>query len=185
VKHIINSGFILLCLAALLVSASTYGPEGLIDFENRFNDCEHENTKLISLKNDTFKIKYPEFWKEDNQLKNGLDISSSDFPDSNLRTVLLTIVPYSQFKAFARKNPMVNYYLYSEGEFKGHDAVFMIRNDLKKGNDDTVFWRAELKLIDEKNDLLYILVFGKPAHMNQEPNWCEFSSIVKSLSPQL
>jgi len=107
-------------------------------------------------------------------------ISSSDFPDSLQRGFMLSVVPFKEY--YLKQNPNIDYHQFKTGIYNGHKAIHLVRNDLyPKEADKTVYWRSELKIVNEAENLIYIIVYGKRHELNEEPMWCEFQIIMDSL----
>lgn len=167
----------LFCTLIVLVSCNR-SSTGFDLFEG-CND-KMDTSAYSELSHDLFSIKYPVNWNHDLEMPVGLDISSADFPDTLSRGFMLSVVPYRDF--YLKKNPEVNYHTFKVINYKGHNAVFLIRKDLdKRESDNTVYWRAELKIVNKAKTQVYFLVIGKRHSVDQEPEWCEFKGIVESL----
>lgn len=147
--------------------------------ETFFLNCQEFNQadSLTTKTHDLFEIKYPSGWEHVN-FTQALVLSSKNYPDSVNREFTLSVLPYQEF--YLKKNHLIQYYKFQKGTFKDYDCVALIRNDLyPKG--DSVFWRSEIKIVNKKKDLVYLLFFGKRSDKSEEPRWCEFEPIVNSL----
>ena len=167
---------IIFSLSIFLISHSSNGKKTEIGL---FNNCgvSEKNIETVTITNQLFDIQYPSDWNIDNELKQGVDISSRNFPDSIERGFMLSVVPFQDF--YFKENKMIKYYRFEKGEYNGYEAIFLTRNDLGIKEDSTVYWRNELKV--KKGDNLYQLVFGLRNKAKVEPEWCDFKGIINSL----
>ena len=169
-------------ILTLCISCTNTAQETKSIGQGIFTNCSDDSTKseYSTLEQDLFAIEYPINWNEDNKLKQGLDISSTDFPDSLQRGFMLSVIPYQSF--YMKQNPQIDYFRFEKGSYNGFKAILLTRNDLQSREvDNTIYWRSELKIVNKQQDQIYILVFGKRHEKDAEPSWCEFEKIIKSL----
>lgn len=149
---------------------------------NIFEGCSRniEDTSYKTVNHDLFSIEIPSDWQADQEPEQGINISSTAFPDAKKRGFVLSVVPHKDF--CFKKNSLVDYYRFQKGTYNGYRAILLMRDDLMKlASKNTVYWRTELKILNKKEDWLYILVMGKRATATKEPNWCEFQKMIQSL----
>lgn len=142
-----------------------------------FTDCDIILNDTI-ITNEYFQIGYPEKWRSTNELPQGIDIEYSD-QDSIKHGFMLSCVPYSEI--YFKPNKFVKYVKFQRILYDGYEGVFFMRNDLFP-EDETVYWRGELRLYTKDKSQAYFLVFGSRASRNAEPDWCRFSSIFRGFS---
>ncbi len=126
-----------------------------------------------------FHIETPANWNIDQKLKKGMAISARSFPDSNQRNFMLSVMPYQDY--YFKKNGRINYFKFETGIYKNYKAIYLVRNDLqKRATDNSAYWRAELKILNKKENMIYHIAIGKRNSLNTIPEWCEFQRIVES-----
>ncbi len=148
-----------------------------------FSQCKSEGTTQndTTLLNEEFTISIPKEWNQKFMMATAFEINSQDFPDSMKRGFTLTILPYAEM--YLKKNPYVNYHHFSRIQYRDWEAIFLIRNDLfPEKSDKTVYWRTELKLINQPKTRIFCMIFGRRHDRNSEPDWCDFKRIVESFS---
>lgn len=125
-------------------------------------------------------MSYPSSWKTDFEMDFGIDISSTNYPDSIYRGFNVSVLDYEDY--YFKKNPLINYYSFTPFRYKGLRGLYYVRDDLGfRSADSSAYWRAEMKLYDKKANEIYYIILGKRHTISEEPNWCDFSPMLKSL----
>lgn len=155
-------------------------PEIEIPFFDGCRKSERTASQDTTVVHDLFEITCGGHWNFDSHMPQGVDISSTNFPDSAYRTLMLSIYPGQNASYYMKKNPIIDYHRFEEGEIDGRQALVFTRNDLQPSDDGTVYWRSEIKIRGATGDV-YHLVFGVRQSADHEPDWCEFQAVVSSL----
>ena len=177
-----------LCLVCLvLLTSSCTGTKDLtFDKLNRnyfgnVDNCESLDPSILTEKdNKTLRVQYPSLWETDFEVDFGIDISSTHYPDSCYRGFNVSVLDFEDY--YFKKNPLINYYSFTKFRYKGMRGLYYVRDDLGlRSADSNAYWRAEMKLYDKKSDEIYYIILGKRHTLSGEPNWCDFSPMMKSL----
>jgi hypothetical protein len=168
----------LLCIGTVCIAfLQCSNQESLTVNKLLFEECAAvDEQSMNSFLNTSYNISIPQHWEEHDEEGTTRFEGTGEDAGLNLR---VSILPYKVM--YFSKNPDVNYVRYHRLKFKDHTTILLTRNDLFQDEEDTVFWRNELKVMSKKHDKIFHFVFGIRAHADEEPDWCDYEQIINSV----